>query len=310
MQLLPSMKILTLTLISLLFYSCQKSGNSASTRLSRTEYTSYNGDVLYNEYGYDGMGRITSITQHINTAQPTVAVTIQYNGNNATLISHPDNEPTLDQTRQVLLSLDAGGKLLKRIGYTHGVSNAVTPQPSELFSYDTLTCEYDAAGLLKKKTYSRYDSSWVNPTYTLSTLLNSTASFTSTGGNLISSDEYVVYPRTTRKDGIVTVAGGSSEYHNIFDYSKSYPNRMDFKNAAVLNEFRYDYEPMLNSNYKNMHNQMVTNNTDRDINGTIVYTANTTIDAERTYNTDGLLSTDHILSANTQYTTLKYFYGK
>ena len=304
------MKILTLTFFIVLVFSCKKSGSSASTLLSRTEYTSYNGDVLYNEYGYDGMGRITSITQHINTAQPAIAVTIEYNGNEATLISHPQNEPTMDQTQEVILTLDADGKLLKRIGYTHGVSKASSPQPSELFSYDTLVCEYDAAGLLKNKTEGRYDSSWVNPTYTLSARLNSTTSFTSADGNLVSSDEYVIYPRTTRKNGIVTLSGGSSEYHNVFDYSKSYPNRMDFKNAAILNEFRYDYEPLLNSSYKNMHNQMVTNNTDKDLNGTVVFTSGNTIDAERIYNSDGLLSVDHITPGHTQYITVNYFYGK
>jgi hypothetical protein len=304
------MKILTLSFISLLFLSCRKSANSVSTQLQRTEYTSYTGDVLYNEYGYDGMGRITSITQHVNTDQPVVAVTIEYNGNEASLISHPDNEPTLDQTREVILTLDIDGKLLKRIGYTHGISKEASPQPSELFSYDTLLCEYDAAGLLKKKTYSRYDSSWINPTLTLSTRLNSVVNFISADGNLVSSDEYVTYPRTTRDNGIVTVTGGSSEYHNVFDYSKSFPNRMDFKNAAVLNEFRYDYEPLLNSNYKNMHNQMTTNNIDKDLNGTVVFTSNSTIDAERTYNSDGLLAADHIAPGHTQYVTVNYFYGK
>ena len=86
------MKILTLTVFILLLFSCKKSGSSTSTQLSRTEYTSYNGYVLYNEYGYDVMGRITSITQHIDTAQPAVAVAIEYNSNEATLISHPQNE--------------------------------------------------------------------------------------------------------------------------------------------------------------------------------------------------------------------------
>ena len=310
MQRLPNMKILTLSFLSLLFFSCKKSGNSASTQLLRTEYTSYTGDILHNEYGYDMMGRITSITQYLNTAPPAVTVAIQYSGNEVTLISHPENEPTMNQTKEVTLTLDADGKLLKRIGYTHGVSIVTTPEPSEYFSYDSLVCEYDAAGLLKKKTYSGYDSNWVNPTYTYSTRLNSTASFTSADGNLVSSDEYVTYPRTTRNNGVVTVAGGSSEYHKVFDYSKSFPNRMDFKNAAVLNEFRYDYEPLLNSNYKNMHNQMVTNNTDKDINGTVVFTITTTVDAERSYNSDGLLAADHITPGHTQYVEINYFYGK
>ena len=303
------MKIIPLTFFSLLLFSCNKSGNSVSTRLMKTESTSYTGDILHTEYGYDMSGRITSITEYVNSAAPAVVVTIQYNANEATLISHPDNEPTMDQTREVILTLDADGKLLKRIGYTHGVSKTTSPQPAELFSYDTLVCTYDAAGLLENETGSRYDSTWVNPTFTQATRFHSTTSYNSANGNLVSSDEYVTYPITTRDDGIVTVAGGSSEYHNVFGYSKAYPNKMDFTNAAVLNEFRLYYEPLLNSNYNNMHNQMVSNNTDKDINGTVVYSGTSTVDIERTYNTDGLLAADNIIPGHTQYIAVSYFYG-
>ena len=67
-----------------IFCSCKKSNESA-TRLLRTESTDYNGNVFYSEYGYDNQERITTITNHENSEQPAIAVTINYNGNEAVL---------------------------------------------------------------------------------------------------------------------------------------------------------------------------------------------------------------------------------
>lgn len=76
-----------------IFCSCEKSGESVATRLLRTESTDYNGNVFYSEYGYDNQDRMTTITNHENNEQPAVAVTISYNSNEATLVSHPDVDP-------------------------------------------------------------------------------------------------------------------------------------------------------------------------------------------------------------------------
>ncbi len=234
---------------------------------------------------------------------------ITYNDNIVTLISHPDVEPAYDETMEVNLSLDNNGRAIKRIEYTHGISKISSAQPSETFRYDTLFSEYNATGLLINTRGSRYDSIYVDPTNYRATRFTSTASYKNEEDNLTASDEYVVYPITTSQNGVTTISGGSSEYHNVFSYTKSFPNHTDFKNAAVLNEYQLYYESPLNSNYKNMPDQITRSSTDKDINGTIIFSGTSIIDIERTYD-DGLLSGVNILSLNTPYKEINYFYGK
>ena len=304
------MRIRLLTFVLLSFFSCKKSIDHGETKLLRTESTDYNGSVLHTEYAYDNAGRITTITQYQNGGQPVVAVTITYNGNEVTLLSHPDIDPLYDQTTEVHLSLDATGKMLKRIEYTHRVAKSGPAQPAERFTYDTLACEYNAAGLIDKATRNSYDSTWVNSTYNTVTHLTSSTIYTNDDGNLTASDEYAVYPRITRNGATTTVSGGSSEYHHVFHYAKSFPNHADFKNVAVLNEYAFYYDVFLNANYKNMPDQVIINNTDKDINGSVIFAGNATIDMERTYNSDGLLSAVNIPPGNTQFIAINYFYGK
>jgi hypothetical protein len=207
------------------------------------------------------------------------------------------------------LTLDATGKLLKRIEYTHRVPD-FPGLPSQEFRYDTVVYEYDAGGLLVKSTGSRRDSIWVQQDYTVIRQFASTVTYTNNAGNVIARDEYVTYPYRTTQGGVTTISGGSSEYHQVFHYSKAFPNQTDFKNAAVLNEYKQYYDPGLNSNYKNMPDRVVINNIDRDINGTIIFNGNGAVDIDRTYNDRGFLSSVNILSANTHFRKINFFYGR
>lgn len=304
------MRIFFLIFISLFLFSCKKSSDSVATRLLRTESTDYNGNVFHSEYGYDKMDRITTITEYENNEPPAVAVTISYHANEAVLLSFPDDDPVYNQNKEVHLTLDANGRMLKRIEYTQNQSRSVVIPTAGNFKKDTLLCEYDATGLLQRTTGSRYDSNWSEPTYYSARRITDTATYTNDAGNLIKIDEYAVYPVHSNQGGVITVSGGTSEYHNEFRSAKSFPNKTDFKNAAVLNEYAQYYELPLNINYKNMPDQMIRNTTDRDINGAVVFSGISTIDIERAYNSDGLLSSVNVLSHNTPYTTINYFYGR
>ena len=304
------MRTFNLILILIVFFSCNKSYDSAASRLIRTEFTDYKGNIFYSEYGYDDQGRIITITNHENSGQPDVAVTINYNGTGAILLSHPDTEPLYNRTTEVHLTLDANGRMLKRIEYTQDFSKTLVVQAGGKFAKDTLLCEYDAAGLLKKTTESRYDSAWSDPISYRASKLTATSSYTNNAGNLTTFDEYAVYPVNTSSGGVISVSGGTSEYHNEFRYTKSFPNKTDFKNAAVLNEYVQYYEVFLNSNYNNMPDQVIRNTVDKDINGAVIFSGISTIDIERAYNTDGLLSSVSILSHNTPYTMINYFYAR
>ncbi len=192
------MKILIALLISLVLFSCKKSTDNSTIKLLRTEATDNSGNVFHTEYIYDNNNRITSIKQSRNSDELVTAVTISYNGNEVVLISHPDIEPAYNETTEVHLSLDENGRLLKRIEFTHGVAKISSAQPPETFRYDTLLCAYDATGLLKTTTGSRYYSIYVDAMHNSVTHFTSAASYTNNGNNLTSINESVFYPIITR----------------------------------------------------------------------------------------------------------------
>ena len=198
------MRILIMLFISALLFSCKKSADKSTIKLLRTEATDNYDSVLHTEYNYDNSNRIVAIKQYKNSNEPVTAVTISYNGNEVVLLSHPDIEPAYDETTEVHLSLDENRKLLKRIEYTYEVEKVFSTKPSEIFRYDTLLCEYDAAGLLKSTTESRYDSIYVNATQNNVSRLTSAASYTNDGNNLISIDEHANYPGVIRANGVTT----------------------------------------------------------------------------------------------------------
>jgi hypothetical protein len=304
------MRTFNLILILFVFFSCKKSADSAATRLIRAEFTDYNGNIFYSQYGYDNQGRIITITNHENSDQPVVAVTIDYTGDEVVLLSHPETDPLYKTTTEVHLTLDANGKMLKRIEYTQDESMTIVVPTAGKFTKDTLLCDYDAAGLLKKTSEIRFDSTWSDPTSYRASRLTATSTYTNNSGNLTTFDEYAVYPVNSSNGGVITVSGGTSEYHNEFKYTKTFPNKTDFKNAAVLNEYALYFEPFLNINYNSMPDQVIRNSIDKDINGSVIFTGTSTIDIERAYNSDGLLSSVSVLSHNTPYTNINYFYGR
>jgi hypothetical protein len=304
------MRILIVLMISSLLFSCKKSTDNSTIKLQRTEATDNTGDILHTEYDYDNSNRIVAIKQYKNSDEPVTAVTISYNGNEVVLLSHPDIETAYDETTEVHLSLDGNARLLKRIEYTYEVEKVFSSKPSEIFRYDTLLCEYDAAGLLKNTTSSRYDSTFVDATHNNVSRLTSTATYTNDGNNLTSINEHADYPGVIRTDGITTASGGSSDYHNAFSYTKSFPNHADFKNTAVLNEYKLYYEPPFNSSYANMPDQIIRSSIDKDIHGTIIFSGSTIINIDRTYNDEELLTTVNIPSLNTPYKLINYFYER
>jgi hypothetical protein len=304
------MKRLACILTLLVFLSCKKSKDPDDIRLQTVESIDHMGNPVYTKFNYDHKRRITSITYNEANKQPVTLATISYNGNEAVLLSHSETDPSMNQTTEVRLIFDGTGKLLKRIEYTYKVKKNFAVKPAEEFRYDTLVYEYDAAGLLKKTTGNRRDSLWIQPDYTIKRQFISTADYTNTGNNLTASDEYVTYPYTTTTGGVTTLSGGSSEYHREFKYTKAFPNGADFKNAAVLNEYKfYFYDRLLNSNYKNMPDQVVINNIDRDLNGTVIFTGKGTVDMDRIYNAKGFLSTLNLLSGTTLQRKINFFYS-
>jgi hypothetical protein len=212
-----------------------------------------------------------------------------------------------NHTTEIRLILGANGLTQKRIQYSR-ITPASNPDfPGGRFVYDTMMFEYDAEGFLKKTTGSGYDSNWVSFSYNSVKKFNSTVTYTTENGNLIASDEHVDYPYVVRDGGTTTLLGGSSDYHAEFGYTKAYPNQREFRNAAVLNEFKEYWDTPHNSNYKNMPDRVARHNIDRNLAGEVLWDLKGEIDMERTYSA-GVLSTVTMPKGKTQFTQIDYFY--
>lgn len=302
-------KTTLLFLLSLVVFACDRTDDPQVRRLVRTEALSYTGYVLRTEYGYDMQGRIISITQYMDDEAVHNAITISYDGNQTIMLSNTHWDPSYNATSEVVLTLNESGSPQKRIEYIHSVyvlGDGV--QPPEKFFYDTMHYEYDGMGFLAKTKRSIYDSSYINQMQNSVRRWNSNATFTTESSNLTSVDEFIVYNVTQKKDGTTNIImGGSSERHDSFIYSEAYPNKMDFTNAALLNEDRQHFEPILNKNYKYMPNQVISRTTDRDLDDVVFFNIEGMREMERTYNEEGLLSSVKI-PEKTQYREVKYFY--
>ncbi|MET0637622.1 MAG: hypothetical protein ABWZ25_16455 [Chitinophagaceae bacterium] len=292
------------------FHSCKKDNDPADLRLDKLESTDYVNNVVITEYTYDNQGRMTSISKKRNNEDPVVTVTISYNGNEATLLSFPDYDPSLNQQSEVRFILDASGKPLKRTEFTKRISKNIPIYPHQEYINDTLIYEYDAAGLLKQTTGSRRDSIWIQADHTVTRKITVINSYSNVAGNLVSSDEYITYPSTETQGGVITISGGSSRYRKTFYYTKGYPNKTDFKNAFVLNEYRLSHESLLNSNYKNMHEEVAIHNMDWDINGAVIFDSKGNITMDRTYDGNGFLSSVIIPPGSTQDVRIIYSYKR
>lgn len=299
------MRKLGILLVALTVLACDDPVDDRVATLVRTESKSYTGFIAYTEYDHDRFGRITMITRRIDDEAPVVLANISYNNNEVVILSTPDFDPAYNQTTEVHLTINDEGLTSKRTEYTHRTPKVPGAHGVE-FTYDTLIFEY-SAGLVTKTFGHRYDSSASSPTSTRVVRSTSAATYTNEAGNVIAVDTQIDYPIVTREGGTTTLSGGSSRYLTNFNYSKSYPNKTDFRNAAVLNEYKEYYEQMFNASYKSMPDQVVRSTVDKDHEGTIIFTITTTVDMERTYNENGFLSSLKI-PANTQYREVNYFY--
>lgn len=312
------MKRLIMLLALLLFFACKKE-DKAGLKLLRKEVITYTGALQITEYVYDFQDRIIAIKQAENNAPLTTVVTISYNGDEALLISQPKYDPAYNINKEVRLTLDARGKLLKKLGYSNF---AAFSSPSTRFLYDTLTCEYDVAGFLKETKKSFYDSIWQASGNTSIGRANYKGRFTTVAGNLTKLDRLTEYSRINVNAGATTISGGINESQTTFSYTKMYPNKTDFKNAAVLNEtldfygiLDYDdwagyFEPLRDSKYANMSEKATTQSIERDLSGSITNNYSSTIEVTRTYNSDGFLSTVEMLNPGTPYSKIRYIYGR
>lgn len=307
-----------------LCFTCKKDSiDDGPLKLLRKEATNYNGEQVKMEYTYDAHGRIITIKKAVNGAALTDAVTITYNDNEITLVSQPVDQGSRPNTfdKVVRLTVDASGKLLKKIGYAFRENGGFSP--FKRFMYDTLTCAYDPAGYLQTTTRSFVDSSRSIGRSTYTYRVTNRDSFTTNGSNLTSKIEHLLFTKHSTNDAGATTyfTAGTTIKTKHYTYIKSYPNKADFSNITILNETQ-DFEGLTDyynwmdliepfaSGYQNIADETEVQDMERDANGNITGTYSAHFGFERTYNTDGLPSTITVLNPGNYYQNIQFFYGR
>lgn len=296
------------------FWSCKKDVNPGSIRLTRTEARDYHDSTLFSDYQYDNQGRIISISEQRNTGTLKIAVTVSYNGNEVIMQSNPATDPfyTLDKT--VHLTLGTDGRLIKKTTYVHRVLvNPVIIGPPEGFFTDTSYFNYDNAGLLSSSFRSGLDSSYTSPdTYSLWRFTYS-INYTNSGNNLTASEDSFAYNRNNIINGVSQHTAGNIVSQTVYGYTRAFPNKIDFRNAAVLSEYWLDYFSFvtpLSEMYRNQPDQINVITTEWDAAGTYNNTYRSTTDLGRTYNGSGFLSAINVLTNTTAYRKINFIYNR
>ena len=214
--------------------------------------------TLHISFVYDPNGKIRQITSRLdNAASPNILYNVLYNANNPNeiVVAVPaivtiGNEIT-DTTR---LFVDGNNMVTKKIRFAFEGYKAPQNLPKRTYTFDTTTYEYDGAGLLIKETRGGIDSTWFNPGIVETTNIRTTgeSAYTNTNGDLKKVISLNHTTTTTRvgSNTIIEIRGSSSNFS--LQYNQLYPNKTDFKNAAVLNQLNLFAGLPMNKNYQHL----------------------------------------------------------
>ena len=278
-------KTLYFLVLLVVLIACKKDNdNRSETRLVKKTNNDGNAGEVFK---YDASGRIFGKAD-LKTNE--MVATISYNGNEAIILRSHSNAGVIIEN-EVRISFDSEGKPISRIlrASLEYISPNVPPQRD--YVNDTLLYEYDAQGLLKRTVGRSFDSTWFNPNdlEIQSHRTESITTYTVSGGNVSGSVQ------VSSIGGMHWFRGTEFKYfENIedtysYEYSKQYPNKTDFSNGALLNEF--EVTPfLLNKNYKNMPDKITRTKISRDKNGVTMSTYNSVLDFTLEYDSKGYLS--------------------
>ncbi len=214
--------------------------------------------TLHISFVYDPDGKIRQITSRLdNAASPNILYNVLYSANNPNeiVVAVPaivtsGNEIT-DTTH---LFVDANNMVTKRIRLAFEGYKAPQNLPKRTYTYDTTTYAYDGAGLLIKETRGSTDSTWFNPGIVETTNIRTTgeSNYTNLNGDLkqVISLNHTSTTTRTGSNTLIEIRGSSGNLS--LQYFQLYPNKTDFKNAAVLNELKLFGDLPMNKNYQHL----------------------------------------------------------
>ena len=188
------------------------------------------------------------------------------------------------------------------------------------FLTDTTYYEYDPNGLLTKTIDIHRDSTWILPgtaPLVSSTALNRiTIIYTNSNGNLSSGNGTGTRLVRTFNGTSTTVYNSIIKKSIKLDYSSNYPNKTDFNNIFILNEYNIIFTKavpespfyIINKYYKNLPNTIDHNITEEYTTGGTMQTLARREEFTYSYNKYGFIA--NIIHAGGPNTNIDIVYNK
>ena len=261
-------------------------------RLVGADVYSDNG-VQHEIIDYNADGKITKISFQFNNDAPKTRFGVSYSGNEIIIVEPPVINNATELRDTVRLQLNPNGTISKRIHSSFFEVKPPTAEAQRTYVKDTTLYQYDIEGLLARKTLSMQDSTWttnpaVPPTSVIFT--HEITDYTVANRNLTSASttrNTLIVARTPTR---VYTSTNSGSINTVFEYSKAYPNKTDFSNAAILDELDlFTLRPMYKE-YSLLPTKLTESYTDKDQNGAVISSGTYSTDYIFEYNFFGLVS--------------------
>jgi hypothetical protein len=262
--------------------SCKKEKDINTEELRLTSITATDGGSADQTiFSYNDAGKITKVSGANGASDPSTIWNISYSGKQIIMTAPGENSASAHIADTIWLTLDNNNRVQKRI--QHSISEYKITNPSSSYILDTTNYEYDAAGLVAKGIRGHWDSTWfANPGTTQSSSIrkSGTDTYSNVNGNLTSINSSMNVISFSEENGIATTFNGNEVSASAFQYTKKFANKIDFKNAAVLNELNVYTAAPVNSGYANLPDHLSYTATTKDSNGAVITTDN----SENNYN--------------------------
>ena len=310
-------KSLLLLLLVYSISSCKKEDppiNTDEVRIFKTINT-INGNKVHLNFEYDAQERLT----RLGLENTETKATVKYVGNEIIITEPTLTSPTLTIHHETRYVLDQNKNPTQRI-LTKTTRYFSPANDQTNFITDTTYYEYDASGLLTKTIDTHRDSTWILPgTASLVSRMaldKITILYTNSNGNLSSGNG--TGTRLVRTfNGTSTIVFNSIIKKSIqLDYSSNYPNKTDFNNIFILNEYNIIFTKafpespfyILNKKYKNLPNRIDHNLTEEYTIGGTTQTAGGREEFTYAYNKYGFVT--NIVHAGGANTNIDIVYNK
>ena len=286
---------LTPYLCLLLFVACKKESlpiNTDKIRLKEIETIFQDGQKNYTTIEYDATDRISKVFTRSNNDPASLIFDVSYNNNEVKLVYLPINNGAINTSDTVWLTLDGNQRTLQRKKHSYFAVISPLEPPQRTYTNVTTNFDYDATGLLKKETWSLWDSSWSNPGIIriYNTRSTGITNYTIQGDKVVDANTTTSEETQLRQMGRLFFSSKSHTSKHTYHFTKVYPFKTDFSNAAILNELNFFNSVPYNQNHAFIPNKIETSTEDKDGNGNIISSGNFTISQHFTYNSYGFIA--------------------